>query len=75
MDLKTPHLLVLAAVLLASTPLYAECGAADDMLRIVTSNESPNLPEGSFARRPKIQYRAGTRYTRTEEALDSATNT
>jgi hypothetical protein len=40
------------------------------MTRLVARLQSPDIPEKSFAAQPKVIYRAGTRYGRTEESPD-----
>lgn len=70
----TRRMLSFAAILVVSTPLYADC-APVGMVRIETSNQSPDIPKASFARKTKTLYRSGSRYARTEEALDLTTNT
>lgn len=72
--MKIPQMLGVATVLLFSTPVLADC-APSGMVFIVSSNQTPGLPEASFARLPKIQYRSGSRYARIEEALDKSSNT
>jgi hypothetical protein len=41
------------------------------MTKIETVLQGPNIPAGSFATKPKVMYRAGTRYCRVEEAADT----
>ena len=41
------------------------------VVRIETVDASPDLPQGSFARKPKVLYRSGRLYARIEEAADS----
>jgi hypothetical protein len=41
------------------------------MTKIEVRLEGPNIPAGSFATKPKVMYRAGTRYCRIEEAEDT----
>jgi len=57
-------------LLLAITTL-----AADDtpktMTKIEVHLEGPEVMAGSFLARPKVIYRAGTKYCRVEEAEDS----
>jgi len=40
------------------------------MTRVEVTLHSPDVPEGSFAAKPKVFYRAGDRYCRIEEAAD-----
>jgi hypothetical protein len=40
------------------------------MIRIEGTLHSPDVPEGSFAAKPKVFYRAADRYCRIEEAAD-----
>lgn len=40
------------------------------MTKVEVRLEGPDIPAGSFATKPKVMYRAGTRYCRTEEAPD-----
>jgi hypothetical protein len=40
------------------------------MTRLAVKLESPEVPEGSFAAQPKIMFRAGAGYCRTEEVPD-----
>jgi len=40
------------------------------MTRVEVTFHSPDIPEGSFAAKPKVFYRAGDRYCRIEEAAD-----
>jgi len=44
------------------------------MTRVEVTFHSPDVPEGSFAAKPKILYRAGDRYCRIEEASDPEHN-
>jgi|SRR5580704_636670 hypothetical protein len=41
------------------------------MTKIEVVLQGPNIPAGSFAAKPKVMYRAGTRYCRIEEAEDT----
>lgn len=41
------------------------------MTRVEVTFHSPDVPEGSFAAKPKVFYRAGDRYCRIEEAADA----
>jgi len=41
------------------------------MTRVEVAFHSPDVPEGSFAAKPKVFYRAGGRYCRIEEAADA----
>jgi hypothetical protein len=41
------------------------------MTKVEVFLEGPDVPAGSFATKPKVMYRAGTRYCRIEEALDA----
>ena len=40
------------------------------MTRVEVTFHSPDVPDGSFAAKPKVFYRAGERYCRIEEASD-----
>jgi len=40
------------------------------MLKLEVILQSPDVPAGSFASKPKVMYRAGKQYCRTEEAPD-----
>lgn len=42
------------------------------MLKIQVQLQSPDIPQSSFATKPKVIYRAGKRYCRVEEAEDTA---
>jgi len=53
-----------STVLLAQQPLKV-------MTRVEVVLEGPDIPAGSFATKPKVMYRAGSRYCRTEEAPDT----
>lgn len=44
----------------------------DKMMKIVTRDTSPDLPDGAFARKPKTMYRMGSTLGRIEEAPDPA---
>lgn len=44
------------------------------MTKIVSRIISDSIPEGSFASKPKTLYRAGNKYSRTEEELDAENN-
>jgi hypothetical protein len=39
------------------------------MTKLEVFMEGPDIPAGSFRTKPKVMYRAGSRYCRTEEAL------
>ena len=41
------------------------------MTKVEVFLQSPDIPAGSFATKPKVMYRAGSRYCRIEEALDA----
>jgi len=66
-NLFLPALIVFAIVppLLAGEP---------SMTKIVSRIISNSVPEGSFASKPKTLYRAGSKYSRTEEELDAENN-
>ena len=66
-NLFLPALIVFAIVppLLAGEP---------SMTKIVSRIISDSVPEGSFASKPKTLYRAGNKYSRTEEELDVENN-
>jgi hypothetical protein len=63
------------AMRLALVMLFAGfCFAQDTpktMTKIETVLQGPDIPAGSFATKPKVMYRAGTRYCRVEEAEDA----
>jgi hypothetical protein len=40
------------------------------MIKLAVRVQSPEIPEDSFAAKPKVMYRAGNRYCRTEEMPD-----
>ncbi len=40
------------------------------MTRLVVRLQSPDAPEGSFAAKPKVMFRSGSRFCRIEEAAD-----
>jgi hypothetical protein len=40
------------------------------MTKVEVRLEGPDIPAGSFATKPKVMYRAGSRYCRVEEAPD-----
>jgi hypothetical protein len=44
--------------------------APETMKKIEVILQSPDVPAGSFAAKPKVMYRAGNRYCRIEEAAD-----
>ena len=56
--------------LLSSTVLPAQ-QLPKVMTRVEVVLEGPDVPAGSFATKPKVIYRAGSRYCRTEEAPDT----
>jgi hypothetical protein len=41
------------------------------MIKVEVFLEGPDVPAGSFATKPKVMYRAGSQYCRTEEAVDT----
>ena len=41
------------------------------MTKVEVFLEGPDVPAGSFATKPRVMYRAGSRYCRVEEALDA----
>lgn len=47
--------------------------APSELLKVVTSNDAPNLPQEHFSRVPKTIYRIGERQGRVEEELNPAT--
>jgi hypothetical protein len=57
-------------LLVAITTLAAD-DAPKTMTKIEVHLESPEVMAGSFLAQPKVIYRAGTKYCRTEEAEDS----
>jgi hypothetical protein len=67
MGYSTKFLWVLAGVL--SAPVFGE-QLPDTMTKLTVRLQSPEVPEDSFAAKPKIMYRAGNRYCRTEELPD-----
>ena len=60
-------LCVLAGVL--GAPIFCQ-QLSDTMTKLTVRLQSPEVPEDSFAAKPKIMYRAGSRYCRTEELPD-----
>ena len=58
------------AALLSATLLPAQ-QVPKVMTRVEVVLEGPEVPAGSFATKPKVMYRAGSRYCRTEEAPDT----
>jgi hypothetical protein len=60
------------------TLLVASLAMAQDapktMNRITVQLDGPEIPQDSFARKPKTIYRAGSRYCRVEEAADPEHN-
>jgi hypothetical protein len=58
------------SVLLSSTALRAQ-QTPKVMMRVEVVLEGPDVPAGSFATKPKVMYRAGSRYCRIEEAPDA----
>jgi len=48
--------------------------APKTMSKITVQLDSPEVPQDSYARKPKTMYRAGSTYCRAEEALDSEHN-
>ena len=67
--MKTIHVAVLAISLVTARLLEAEC-APEQMLRIVTQAEGPQIDANSFAAKPKTVYRLGKKYARIEEEPD-----
>jgi len=63
--LKTLSLLVVA---LAHTSRAQQLPKV--MTKVEVFLEGPDIPAGSFATKPRVMYRAGNRYCRTEEAPD-----
>ena len=59
-------------LLLASMALAQE--APKTMNRITVQLDGPEVPQNSFARKPKTIYRAGSTYCRVEEAPDTEHN-
>jgi hypothetical protein len=57
-------------VLLATTTLTAP-GTPKTMTKIEAHLEGPQVMAGSFSAKPKVIYRADTRYCRLEEAQDT----
>jgi hypothetical protein len=64
---KSYVLLVLAVACAAHA--ISDC-VPKGMVRIETADGSPGIPKDSFARKPKVLYRAGLRYARVEEMPD-----
>jgi len=60
------------------TLLLAVMSLAQDspkaMRKIVVQLDGPDIPQDAFVRKPKTMYRAGSRFCRIEEALDTARN-
>jgi hypothetical protein len=63
---------ILIATCLLSGSLFAQQPPTPKtMTKMEVVLQSPDAPAGSFAAQPKVMYRAGTQYCRTEEALDA----
>ena len=58
-----------AAIYIFSSIVFGQ-GLPETMTRISVRLESPDVSDQSFAAQPKLMYRAGTRYCRTEERPD-----
>jgi hypothetical protein len=63
-------LLLLLLLLLATTTLSAD-DTPKTMTKVEVHLEGPEVMAGSFSAKPKVIYRAGTRYCRLEEAEDT----
>lgn len=51
--------------------LLAFCEESPQTMTVLSVHvQSPSVPEGSFGAKPKVMYRAGSRYCRTEEMPD-----
>lgn len=57
-------LFIMLSAIAASQPF------PESMTRLSVRLQSPDVPEQSFAAKPKLMYRAGTRYCRTDELPD-----
>jgi hypothetical protein len=64
-------ILLALAMLLPLVPAHADCDPPG-LFRIVSANSSPGIPKDSFARKPKVTYRAGNGRVRQEEMPDVA---
>lgn len=62
--------LSLVAGFLLPSIVAADC-ATDQMLVATTSMSSPTVQRDSFAAKPKVLYKAGTKYGRIEEQIDA----
>ena len=61
---------IICLVLLVSTTLIAD-DTPKTMTKIEVHLEGPEVVAGSFLAKPKVMYRAGTKYCRVEEAEDT----
>jgi len=65
---------ILLALALLTGQAHAQASSECDppgLFRIVTANNSPGIPKDSFARKPKVTYRAGNGQVRQEEMPDT----
>jgi hypothetical protein len=65
---------VLLATMVAAFSCVTASASEPTMTKIVTRPVGPQVKANSFAAKPKTLYRAGTKYARTEEELDSENN-
>lgn len=70
MQKKLLATLVIAASFLARTPVLAGDCAPGRVVKITVANESPAIPAGNFALKPKTIYRYGATLARIEEEPD-----
>ena len=64
-------ILLALAMLMPFVTAHADCNPPG-LFRIVSANSSPGSPKDSFARKPKVTYRAGNGLVRQEEMPDTA---
>lgn len=62
--------LILFVITLVARAIAFSQQSPEVMTRLSVRLESPQVPEGSFAAQPKMMYRAGNGYCRTEEVPD-----
>ena len=67
--MRMPLTLLLTIAIVS--PCRADC-VPEKMVKVVFREVTPGIDRGSFAAKPKTLYRLGSKYGRTEEALDSA---
>jgi len=66
--MKLPSILLLTIAIVF--PCRADC-VPEKMVKVVLRDVTPGIDRASFAAKPKTLYRWGSKYGRTEEALDS----